>query len=308
MTDRLRIATRRSPLALWQAEHVAARLRAAHPGLEVDLVPMVTEGDRVLDRALAAIGGKGLFIKELEQALLERRADLAVHSMKDVPAVMPEGMVISTVLERADPRDAFVSARFGDVDELPQGAHVGTSSLRRRCQLAARRPDLRITDLRGNVGTRLRRLDDGDYDAILLATAGLERLGLGDRIRARISPTQSLPAVGQGIVGIETLADDRATQRWLAVLEDSASRQCIEAERAFAHGLGASCTAPVAAYATLAGDALTMHGLVGAIDGKTIVRGEIRGAATDAAQLGAALAQRLIDQGAGALLTAQAHG
>ncbi|MFZ8987059.1 MAG: hydroxymethylbilane synthase, partial [Steroidobacteraceae bacterium] len=219
MNQRVRIATRRSPLALWQAEHVAERLRSAHPGLEVELLPMVTEGDRILDRALAEVGGKGLFIKELEVAMLEGRADLAVHSMKDVPAELPPGMVLSTVLERADPRDALVSSQYGTLEDLPAGARVGTSSLRRQCQLRHLRPDVVVGQLRGNVQTRLAKLDSGAFDAILLATAGLERLGMGSRIRHRVAPEQLLPAVGQGIVGIESREADHRLHSLLAPLE-----------------------------------------------------------------------------------------
>jgi hydroxymethylbilane synthase len=300
--QKLRIATRRSRLALWQAEHVAALLRAAHEGLEVELVPMVTEGDRILDRALAEVGGKGLFIKELEVAMYEGHADLAVHSMKDVPADMPEGMVLATVLERADPRDAFVSNRFGALDDLPQGARVGTSSLRRQCQLRHARPDLEVIQLRGNVDTRLRKLDEGQYDAIILAAAGLKRLGLDARIASLVPTEASLPAVGQGVIGIECRADDEATRRLVGALEHGPTLTCLEAERAFAARLQGSCQSPVAGFAELEGDRLRLRGLVGAPDGTQVFADEARGPASGAASLGDRLASRLLEAGAGPLL------
>jgi hydroxymethylbilane synthase len=298
----LRIATRRSRLALWQAEHVALRLRAAHPAIEVELVPIVTEGDRILDRTLAAIGGKGLFIKELEIAIQERRADLAVHSMKDVPADLPSGMIIAAVLERADPHDALVSSRFDSIASLPRGARIGTASMRRQCQLRHRRPDLDIRPLRGNLDTRLRKLDEGEFDAIVLAAAGLRRLGLAERIRATVDATDSLPAVGQGVVGIECRADDHATRERLAPLEHAATRLCLEAERAFAARLGGSCQSPIAAFAELTGAALTLRGLVGAPDGSTLFADRVAGAPADGPRLGRELAERLLAAGAGPLL------
>jgi hydroxymethylbilane synthase len=302
MPQTLRIATRRSRLALWQAEHVAALLKAAHPGLEVELVPMVTEGDRILDRALAEVGGKGLFIKELEVAMFEGRADLAVHSMKDVPADLPEGMTLAIVLERADPHDAFVSNRYGSIADLPQGARVGTSSLRRQSQLRHARPDLRILQLRGNVETRLRKLDEGDYDAIILAAAGLKRLGLERRIASLVPTEASLPAVGQGIIGIECRAGDDATLARLAALEHRDSRLCLDAERAFAARLQGSCTSPVAGFAELSGPTLRLRGRVGAPDGSRMYSDEISGPASEGPQLGRRLAERLLAAGAGALL------
>ena len=302
MPQNLRIATRRSRLALWQAEHVAALLKAAHPGLEVELVPMVTEGDRILDRALAEVGGKGLFIKELEVAMFEGRADLAVHSMKDVPADLPEGMTLAIVLERADPHDAFVSNRYGGIADLPQGARVGTSSLRRQSQLRHARPDLRILQLRGNVETRLRKLDEGDYDAIILAAAGLKRLGLDRRIASLVPTEASLPAVGQGIIGIECRAGDDATLARLAALEHRDSRLCLDAERAFAARLQGSCTSPVAGFAELSGPTLRLRGRVGAPDGSLMYSDEISGPASEGPQLGRRLAERLLAAGAGALL------
>ena len=306
MTGEIRIATRRSPLAVWQAEHVAARLIAAHPGLAVRLVPMVTEGDRVVDRTLAGAGGKGLFIKELEVAILAGEAELAVHSMKDVPAALPHGMVIAAVLERADPRDALLSIRYLGLDGLPNGARVGTSSLRRQCQLRRARPDLEITTLRGNVGTRLSRLDHGEFDAIILATAGLERLGLGGRIRERLPPQRMLPAVGQGIIGIECRAADARIRSLLAPLEHAPTRHCLEAERAFSARLGGSCQSPIAAHAELAGGILELQGLVGSPDGNTVFSDRVAGTATDAVTLGTTLADRLLAAGAGLLLKALA--
>ena len=302
MTGELRIATRRSPLALWQAEHVAARLRAAHPGLAVRLLPMVTEGDRIQDRALAGAGGKGLFIKELEAAILAGQADLAVHSMKDVPAALLAEMAIAAVLERADPRDAFVSNRHATFAELPQGMRVGTSSLRRQCQLKRARPDLEAGVLRGNVETRLRKLDQGDFSAVLLATAGLERLGLGARIRERLAPEQMLPAVGQGVIGIECQDKDARVRSLLAPLEHAATRRCLDAERALAVRLGGSCQSPIAGYATQTGNTIELRGLVGLPDGSEVIADSIAGPAGDAAKLGTALAERLLAAGADALL------
>jgi hydroxymethylbilane synthase len=302
VTGELRIATRRSPLALWQAEHVATRLRAAHPGLAVRLLPMVTEGDRIQDRALARAGGKGLFIKELEAAILAGQADLAVHSMKDVPAALLDGMAIAAVLPRADPRDAFVSNQHAALGELPRGARVGTSSLRRQCQLKHARPDLEIGILRGNVETRLRKLDQGDFAAVLLATAGLERLGLGERIRERLAPETMLPAVGQGVIGIECQEKDSSVRSLLAPLDHPATRCCLDAERSFAARLGGSCQSPIAAYATLAGDRIALRGLVGMPDGSRVIADRIAGPAGDAAKLGTALAERLLAAGADALL------
>ena len=300
--QKLRIATRRSRLALWQAEHVAALLRAAHDGLEVELVPMVTEGDRILDRALAEIGGKGLFIKELEVAMYEERADLAVHSMKDVPADLPEGMTLASVLERADPHDAFVSNRFTGLDALPQGARVGTSSLRRQCQLRHARPDLEVIQLRGNVDTRLRKLDEGQYDAIILAAAGLKRLGLDERIAALVPTEASLPAVGQGVIGIECRAQDEVTKHLVGALEHGPTRTCLDAERAFAARLQGSCQSPVAGFAEFDGDRLRLRGLVGAPDGSQLFTDEAHGDASGAVALGDALASRLLEAGAGPLL------
>ena len=298
----LRIATRKSPLALWQAEYVRDRLIAAHPGLEVELVRMTTQGDRVLDSPLAKVGGKGLFVKELEEGLLSGRADLAVHSMKDVPVELPEGLHLPVICEREDPRDAFVSTHFTSLDGLPPRARVGTSSLRRQCQLAARRPDLRILTLRGNVNTRLAKLDAGDFDAVILAAAGLLRLGFGDRITACLDTSISLPAIGQGAVGIECRSDDPTVNQLVAALNHVPTQIRVNAERAMNHRLEGGCQVPIAGHAVLEGDELLLRGLVGYPDGSHVVRGEIRGAAARAADLGIALADDLLARGAAAIL------
>ena len=301
-TAPLRIATRKSQLALWQAEHVAALLRRAHAGLAVELVPMITQGDRIQDRSLAAIGGKGLFIRELEVALEERRADIAVHSMKDLPAELPEGLTIAAVLERADPRDALLSASAARLDDLPRGARVGTSSLRRQAQLMAARPDLRIEPLRGNVDTRLRRLDAGEMDAIVLACAGLIRLGLESRITARLDPMISLPAVAQGVIGIECRGADARTLELVGMLNHRDTRIAMDAERAFAHRLGGSCQSPIAAHARIGGRRLILDGLVAEPDGSRLLRDTLPGSVDDPAALGRRLAERLLAAGAGSLL------
>jgi len=302
MNNTIRIATRESRLALWQAEHVAGLLCSHHPGLTVELVPMTTRGDQILDTTLAKIGGKGLFIKELETAILEGRADIAVHSMKDVPAQMPTDFEIVAVLEREDPRDALVSALYLDINDIPADSVVGTSSLRRQAQLQHARPDLRVEPVRGNVETRLRKLDHGHFAAILLAAAGLKRLGLEDRIAGFLPYEVSLPAVGQGAVGVESLAGNADIDALLTPLEHRDTRSCIDAERAFAGGLGASCESPVAGFAVIEGGELFLRGLVATRDGASVLHGEVRGPATDAAQLGAALAANLFARGAAALL------
>ena len=298
----LRIATRQSLLALWQAEHVAALLRRAHPHIEVALLPMSTKGDRILDRSLAAIGGKGLFIKELEAALEDRRADMAVHSMKDVPGDLPAGLVIAAVLPRVDARDALVSLSARALEDLPLGARLGTSSLRRQAQLLAARPDLAIEALRGNVDTRLKRLEAGELDAIVLACAGLIRLSLESRISARLDPKISLPAVSQGVIGIECRADDLKSRAVLEALNDAATRRAVDAERAFARRLGGSCQSPIAAYAQVAQDRLTLEGLVAEPDGSRVLRDSISGSTADAEILGVELAERVLAMGAGELL------
>ena len=300
----LRIATRKSPLALWQSEHVADGLRATHPGLAVELVPMSTRGDEVLDRSLAAIGGKGLFLKELELAMLRGDADCAVHSLKDVPMELEPGFALPAILVRADYADAFVSNRYGNIAALPQGARVGTSSLRRQAQLRALRPDLQLADLRGNVNTRLAKLDAGEYDAIVLACAGLQRLGFDDRIRDRLQAPHWLPAPAQGAVAIECREDDFATRELCARLDDAVTRTCAEAERAMNRALHGSCHVPVAAFARLHGGQLHLAGLVGSAGDGVIVRaeGEGRGDTPDA--LGIEIAQKLLAQGAGDLIAA----
>jgi len=306
----LRIATRKSPLAMWQAEHVAERLRALHPELPVELVGMTTQGDRVLDSPLARIGGKGLFVKELEVAMLEDRADIAVHSVKDVPMELPDGLELPVILDREDPLDAFVSNRYAHVDELPEGARVGSSSLRRQCQLRARRPDLEVRDLRGNVNSRLAKLDAGEYDAILLAAAGLKRLGFDERIRTRLEPAVSLPAVGQGAIAIECRAGDRDIAARIAPLNDTDTSDRVRAERAFNRRLEGGCQVPLAAHATLDGDRLQLEGLVGAVDGTTLLRRAVDGPRSDAEALGVRLADMLLELGAGELLAAahEHHG
>jgi hydroxymethylbilane synthase len=298
----LRIATRRSPLALWQSEHVADRLRAAHPGLVVELVPMSTRGDEVLDRSLAAIGGKGLFLKELEMAMLRGEADCAVHSLKDVPMVLEPGFTMPAILARADHADAFVSTRFADIDALPPGAVVGTSSLRRQAQLRALRPDLRLRDLRGNVNTRLAKLDLGEYDAIVLACAGLQRLGFEARIRARLDAPQWLPAPAQGAIAVECRTDDAGTSTLFRALDDAPTRTCVEAERAMNRALHGSCHVPVAAFARLDGGRLHLQGAVGSAHDGVQVRAEGHGGAAAPEALGTRVAQRLLEQGAAALI------
>ncbi len=300
----LRIATRKSPLALWQSEHVAARLRRLHPGLEVLLVPMSTRGDEVLDRSLAAIGGKGLFLKELELAMLRDEADCAVHSFKDVPMDLDAGFALAAVTERADPADAFVSVRHGSLDALPPGARVGTSSLRRQAQLRARRPDLQLLDLRGNVNTRLAKLDAGDYDAIVLACAGLQRLGLGARITRRLVAPDWLPAPAQAALAVECRDGDAPVQALLAPLDHAPTRRCTEAERAMNRALDGSCHVPVAAYACEAPAGLHLRGLVGgAADGR-IVRAEAVMAEDRADALGRRVAGQLLAAGAAELIRA----
>ena len=297
----LRIATRQSRLALWQAQHVAAKLRDAHPGLAVELVPMTTQGDRVVDRPLAQVGGKGLFIKELEIAITDGRADIAVHSMKDVPSDMPPGMTLAAMLPRADPHDAFVSLRHESFNALPQGARVGTSSPRRQCQLKYARPDLQLLALRGNVETRLRKLED-QYDAIVLAAAGLIRLGLEDRITHRFDLEQFVPAVGQGIIGIECREDDALSIELVRALNDELAWQCCETERSFALRLQGSCQSPIAAHAQVSSGNVYLRGVIGSPDGQEIYRGVHSGAVVDRHAVGIALADRLLDAGARPLL------
>lgn len=298
----LRIATRQSPLALWQAHYVKQRLEAFHPQLTVELVPMVTRGDVLLDTPLAKVGGKGLFVKELELAMLDGRADISVHSLKDVPVEFPEGLGLVTICERDDPRDAFVSNHYQTLDELPTGSIVGTSSLRRQCQIAEQRPDLVIRSLRGNLGTRLGKLDKGEYDAIILAVAGLNRLEMQDRIRYALPPEVSLPAVGQGAVGIECRLDDERTKALLAPLNHHETAIRVSAERAMNMRLEGGCQVPIGSYAELKDNELLLRALVGAPDGSVMVRGERRGKLEDAVAMGVSLAEELLDNGAREIL------
>ncbi|UJF23455.1 hydroxymethylbilane synthase [Shewanella sp. OMA3-2] len=300
----IRIATRKSPLAMWQAEFVKAELERIHPSLIVELLPMSTKGDVMLDTPLAKVGGKGLFVKELEVAIMEGRADIAVHSMKDVPVDFPEGLGLQVICEREDPRDAFVSNSYKTIQQLPQGAVVGTSSLRRQCQIRAARPDLVIKDLRGNVGTRLAKLDSGDYDAIILAAAGLIRLKLAQRIASFISAEESLPANGQGAVGIECRTNDERVTNLLAPLEHLETRYRVLAERAMNTRLEGGCQVPIGAYAEIVGDTLTLRGLVGNPDGSQVITGQVVGDKTHATELGQALADDLLSRGAKAILDA----
>lgn len=298
----LRIATRKSPLALWQSEHVADRLRQAHPGLEVVLVPMSTRGDEVLDRSLAAIGGKGLFLKELELAMLRGQADCAVHSLKDVPMELDAPFALPAMLTRHDPADGFISNLYASLDALPIGARVGTSSLRRQAQLRALRPDLELLDLRGNVNTRLAKLDAGEYDAIILAAAGLIRLGFGDRIAHSLSVENSLPAGGQGAVGIECRTADLELHALLGPLNHADTAARVSAERAMNKHLNGGCQVPIACYAVLEGDDLWLRGLVGAPSGERLLRAEARAPRGDALALGVSVAEQLLAQGAGEIL------
>lgn len=300
----LRIATRKSALALWQAEHVAARLRALHADLPIELVPMTTRGDDIVDRPLASLGGKGLFLKELETAMVEDRADIAVHSFKDVPMELDAEFAIGAVLERADAADAFISNDHARLDVLPRGARVGTSSLRRQAQLRALRPDLELLDLRGNVNTRLAKLDAGEYDAIILACAGLDRLGFGARIRARLAAPAWLPAVAQGATAVECRAGDAATAALLAPLGDPSTSRCVSAERAMNLRLHGSCTVPVAGYCIEVEQGLALWGLVGDATNGRLVRADAIGDIDRPIELGRDVAERLLERGAGEILAA----
>ncbi|WP_295517000.1 hydroxymethylbilane synthase [uncultured Pseudomonas sp.] len=304
MLREIRIATRQSALALWQADYVKARLEAAHPGLRVSLLPMTSRGDKLLDAPLAKIGGKGLFVKELENALLDGSADIAVHSMKDVPMEFPAGLGLYAICEREDPRDAFVSNRYSCLAELPQGSVVGTSSLRRQAQLLALRPDLQIRFLRGNVNTRLAKLDADEYDAIILAAAGLIRLGFAERIRESLTVEDSLPAGGQGAVGIECRTDDAEVHALLEPLHHLDTERRVAAERALNRRLNGGCQVPIACYAVQEGDLLWLRGLVGQPDGGLLLRAEARGPFNDPAGLGVAVAEDLLAQGAQGILDA----
>jgi len=302
MKKPLRIATRKSALALWQANHVQALLLQAHPGIEIELVKIVTEGDRILDRPLAEIGGKGLFLKELERAMLDGEADLAVHSMKDVPASMADGLVLDAVLPRANPYDALVSQNEVLLADLPAGSRVGTSSLRRKSQLLALRPDLEVVDLRGNVDTRLRKLDEGQYDAIILACAGLQRLGLGERITETLQPPDWLPASTQGIIGLQCREDDAYTRSLIEPLADSDTMVVASAERAVARVLEATCQVPLAAHAVLDNGKVWLRSMVGTTDGKVSVQASGEAPAQDAVALGESVAADLLENGAGKII------
>lgn len=304
MKDKIVIATRESQLALWQANNVKAQLESLYPNMTVELLGMTTKGDQILDSPLSKIGGKGLFVKELEKALVEGRADIAVHSMKDVPMAFPEGLGLAVICEREDPTDAFVSNHIESLEQLPEGAIVGTSSLRRSCQLKMHRPDLIIKDLRGNVNTRLRKMDDGEYDAIILATAGLLRLEMNDRIRQRIPAETSLPAGGQGAMGIECRSDDTQTIALIAPLQHEETAIRVTAERAVNERLNGGCQAPIACFAILNDDTIWLRALVGSPDGRTMIEGEIRGHKNDAKSLGVQLADDLLARGADVILDA----
>ncbi len=302
MKEKIIIATRESQLALWQANNVKAQLEALYPELSVELLGMTTKGDQILDSPLSKIGGKGLFVKELEHALFEKRADIAVHSMKDVPMDFPEGLGLAVICQRENPTDAFVSNHYQHIDDLPAGAIVGTSSLRRSCQLKRVRPDLQIKDLRGNVNTRLKKLDNKEYDAIILASAGLIRLEMQDRIQHCISDEVSLPAGGQGAMGIECRIDDERVKTLLEPLNHLETRYCVTAERAVNKRLNGGCQAPIACFATLDGETIHLRGLVGSLDGQSIITAESQGAKEDAEKLGTRLAEELLSKGADKLL------
>lgn len=299
---KIRIATRKSPLALWQANFVKDQLLAIHKDLSIELVPMVTQGDVLLDSPLAKIGGKGLFVKQLEHAMLNNQADIAVHSIKDIPAQFPEGLMLATICQRDEVRDAFISNKYDNLDSLPDGAVIGTSSLRRQCQLRAKYPHIQIKDLRGNVSTRLAKLDNNEYDAIILASVGLKRLGLNNRIKQFIETDLILPAVGQGAVGIETRVDDKAIMDLLAPLDDKNSRICILAERAMNQYLQGGCQVPIACYSQLNNGVLTLQGLVGRVDGSKVIKSMLQGNASQTEELGCKLAKQLLERGAAEIL------
>jgi len=300
--DRIRIGTRGSKLALWQANHVKEQLEAAHPGLEAELVTITTSGDRIQDRSLLEIGGKGAFVKEIEEALLGEEVDIAVHSMKDVPVELPPNLHLPVVLRREDPRDAFLSNHYGYPREMPAGARIGSSSLRRKCQLMARFPELEVAEIRGNVDTRLRKMDEGQFDAIVLAAAGLKRLGWADRITTLMAPEDSLPAMGQGTIGIECREGDTATEERIAVLEDRETAVRTRAEWALNRHMQGGCEVPMGGFAELDGDRLRMRGVVGELDGSRLIEDEVNGAAAEAEALGAELGRRLLAAGAADIL------
>ena len=302
MRDKIVIGTRKSVLALWQAEYVAARLREAYPHVQVELLPVSTRGDEILDMPLAEIGGKGLFIRELEYLIREGKADMAVHSLKDMPAELPPDFTLAAVTDREDPRDAFVSLKYRSVDELPAGAKVGTSSLRRQSQLLHRRSDLRIESLRGNVQTRLRRLDEGQYDAVILAAAGLKRLGLGDRIGSYLSTAESIPAAGQGVMAVEVRKDDAELRDMLAFLHNEKVASCIAAERAFLGRVGGDCKVPAGAFAEVEGERIRVDAFISSEDGQRFYRRSVSGPVPEAEALGASVAGALLDDGGRAVL------
>ncbi len=302
--EKLAIASRESALAMWQAEHIQQRLLALYPGLAVSIVGMTTQGDQILDSPLSQIGGKGLFVKELEQALAEGRADIAVHSMKDVPMTLPEGFSLVAIAQREDPRDAFVSNRFASLEELPAGSVVGTSSLRRQSQLLARFPHLKVAMLRGNVGTRLRKLDEGQFSAIILAAAGLKRLGLGQRITKWLEPEQSLPAVGQGALGIECRAERGDLLELMKPFNHPETAACVQAERAMSRALAGSCQVPLGGFAQIEQGTLRLRGFVAAPDGSRMLEAEVQGSPGQAEALGLELAERLRGRGADEILAA----
>lgn len=303
----LRIATRQSPLAMWQAEFVQSKLQALHPDVTVELLPMTTKGDQILNSPLALIGGKGLFVKELEHALLDGRADIAVHSMKDVPPSFPEGLGLGAILKRHSPFDAVLSNQYNTLDELPDGAHVGTASQRRKAQILARFPHLKISTLRGNIQTRIAKLDAGEFDAILLAASGLERMGLESRIKSVLSAGESLPAVGQGALGIEVRKGDAQVAEWLAPLIDTETQINVAAERQFSQRLGGSCSVPLGCFATHSGDQFEIEGLLAQPDGKLILRSQRSGKTQDALEIANALADDLFAQGAQKILDELEH-
>lgn len=302
MRDKIVIGTRKSALALWQAEYVAARLREAYPHVQVELLPVSTRGDEILDMPLAEIGGKGLFIRELEYLIREGKADMAVHSLKDMPAELPPDFTLAAVTDREDPRDAFVSLKYRSVDELPAGAKVGTSSLRRQSQLLHRRSDLRIESLRGNVQTRLRKLDEGQYDAVILAAAGLKRLGLGDRIGSYLSTAESIPAAGQGVMAVEVRKDDAELREMLAFLHNEKVASCIAAERAFLGRVGGDCKVPAGAFAEVEGERIRVDAFISSEDGQRFYRRSVSGPVPEAEALGASVAGALLDDGGRAVL------
>jgi hydroxymethylbilane synthase len=300
----LKIATRNSPLALWQAEFVKQQLMLIHPDLKVELVSMSTEGDRFLDAPLIAIGGKGVFIKELEQAMLANEADIAVHSMKDVTIDLPDELALPVIMKREDSRDVFISNNYKSIEELPEHAIVGTSSLRRQSQVSALRPDIRLKDLRGNVGTRLRKLDSNEYDAILLAAAGIIRLGLHERVTQLLPESILLPAIGQGAIGIECRAGDQAVYDLIAPLNDQDTSLCVKTERAFSRRLYGGCQLPIAGQATITGDQINLTGLVARVDGSDVIKSENSGDLTEFDAIGTELAERLLERGADEILKA----